>query len=447
MTYIPHTPQDIEAMLAVIGKKSIQELFAQIPETVRLQGDYQVPSGLTEAELIQHMQQLAAQNQNLDNNVSFMGGGVYQHYIPILVDYLSGRSEFWTAYTPYQPEASQGNLQAIFEYQTAICELTAMEIANASLYDGATALAEALLLAHSHHRGKRSQVLLPVTLAPEYREVTATYLQHLGVQLIDIPEKEGLVDLQSLTELVGKDTTAVVIANPNFFGLVEDMAAVSAIAHKAGALCVSVVNPIALALLAPPGECDVDIAVGDGQELGVPANYGGPSFGFFACRQQFLRKVPGRIVGQTLDGRGDRGFVLTIQTREQHIRREKATSNICTNQALMALRGLLYLACLGKAGLRDVATQCVQKAHYLAEAIAQVPGYSLAYPAPFFNEFVVDCRQSAVATLDQLYQHGIYAGIALERWFPERKNQLLVAVTECRTRQQMDAVVEQLAKI
>jgi len=447
MSYFPHTQQDIKEMLAAIGKNSLEELFEDIPLNLKMKGEYAIPSSLCEPELVRFMQQLAEKNKGTDKANSFLGAGVYEHFIPVLVDFLSSRGEFSTSYTPYQPEVSQGNLQAIFEYQTAITEITQLDVSNASLYDGATALAEALLLSYSHHRRKRNVFLLPANLHPEYRQVVHTYMQNLDVKIVEIPEKDGLIDSERLASLLDDKVASVVVASPNFFGLVEDAAAITSLAHKSGALSIVLVNPVSLGVLTPPGAYDADIAVGEGQPLGIPLSYGGPYFGFMAAKQEFLREMPGRIAGQTVDGRGERGFVLTIQTREQHIRREKATSNICSNQALMALRGLMYLTCLGKEGFYEVACQCLQKAHYLAKCIAQVPGYSLTYSGPFFHEFVVKCPKSAGETLESLQKRGIYGGVALEKWFPERKNEILVAVTECKTYQEITSLVNALREI
>lgn len=447
MSYLPHTQQDIKEMLAAIGKNSIEELFEEIPQEVRIKGEYALPSCLSEPELIRFMQKLADKNLGLDRNNSFLGAGVYEHFIPVLVDMLSSRGEFSTSYTPYQPEVSQGNLQAIFEYQTAIAEIMQLDISNASLYDGATALAEALLISYSHHRRKRNVFLLPGNLHPEYRQVVSTYMKNLDIKIVEIPVKNGLIDMEALPSLLTESVAGVVIAFPNFFGLLDDAASITALAHKCGALSIVQVNPISLGILTPPGSYDADIAVGEGQPLGIPLSYGGPYFGFIAAKQEFLREMPGRIAGQTVDGRGERGFVLTIQTREQHIRREKATSNICSNQALMALRGLMYLTCLGKEGFYEVSYQCSQKAHYLANAIAQIPGYSLTYSGPFFNEFVITCPKNAAEILDKLTQKGIYAGVALERWWHERNKEILVAVTECKTHQEILNLVAALKEV
>ncbi len=447
MAYIPHTNEDIQQMLQIIGKKSIEELFQEIPSQVRMQGEYNIPTSMSEPELLRHLQQLAQKNQDLDHKTSFLGAGIYEHFIPVLVDYLSGRGEFSTAYTPYQPETSQGNLQAIFEYQTVICELTGMDIANASMYDGHTALAEAVLLAYSHHRQKRTQILVPKSLHPEYRQVLATYLQNIHVEIVEMPEKDGLVDVAKLASLALDQVAGVVIASPNFYGLLEDCQSIAKIAHEKGCVALALVNCVALGILATPRSYDADIVVGEGQQLGVPASYGGPAFGFMAAKEEFLRKMPGRIVGQTVDGNGNRGFVLTIQTREQHIKREKATSNICSNQALMALRGLIYLTCLGKKGFRELANQCLQKAHYLAKAIAQIPGFKLTYASPFFNEFVITCPKPASEVLQKLAKQNIYAGVGLSQWFADRDHEILVAVTECRTKADMDQLVESLRSL
>ncbi len=447
MSYIPHTVQDIEQMLKVIGKKTLDELFQDIPNQLRMKGEYQIPTAMSEPELLQHAQNLCKKNSDLEQNSSYLGAGLYEHFIPVLVDYLTSRGEFVTAYTPYQPEISQGILQAIFEYQTAVCELTGMDIANASMYDGPTALAEAVLLAFNHHRGKRSYIAVPKSLHPEYRQVLETYLKNQNIKLIDMPEKDGLVDISNISSVVNDTVAGVVIASPNFYGLLENAAEISKAAHNVGALAISCTNCVALAVLQTPRAYNADIVVGEGQQLGIPISYGGPGFGFFAAKEEFLRKMPGRIVGQTVDGQNNRGFVLTIQTREQHIKREKATSNICSNQALMALRGLVYLTCLGKQGFYDVAYQSLQKAHYLATELIKIPGYTLSYSAPYFNEFVLKCAKPAEQVLDVLRKNNIYGGIALSQWYPERKTEILIAVTECRSKEDMDKFVEVLKKL
>jgi glycine dehydrogenase subunit 1 len=447
MAYIPHTAEDIREMLKAIGQESVESLFQNIPAAVRLREKYKIPQGMSELELWKHMLQLAGKNEDLDRNTSFLGAGVYDHCVPILVDYLTARSEFWTSYTPYQPEASQGSLQAIFEYQTAICELTGMDVSNASMYDGASAMAEAVLLAYFHHHQERKIFLMAPGLHPEYSEVAASYMKNFALQFDKMPEQNGRIDLAKLKEKISDQVAGVVVASPNFYGLIEEMAAISELAHQVGALMIAVVNPISLGLLAPPGSYMADVAVGEGQPLGIPPAWGGLGFGFLAAREEHLRKMPGRIAGQTVDEDGKRGFVLTIQTREQHIRREKATSNICSNQALMALRGLIYMATVGKQGLQEVATQCVQKAHYLANQIKSLPSYTLRYDAPFFHEFVVGCPKPAKEITSKLQKNNIYAGIPMERWFPERSHDLLVSVTECVSKQQMDNLVSQLKTV
>lgn len=447
MAYIPHTAEDIREMLKSVGQASVEALFHNIPPAVRLREAYNLPAEMSELELWKHMLQQAAKNDDLDRCTSFLGAGVYDHGVPILVDYLTSRSEFWTAYTPYQPEASQGSLQAIFEYQTAICELTGMDVSNASMYDGASAMAEAMLLAYFHHRQERKVFLLAPGVHPEYIDVATTYMKNFALQIEKLPEKNGLVDVAHLKEKLTDQVAGVVVASPNFYGLIEEMAAITELAHQAGALMIAVANPIAMGLLEPPGAYGADVAVGEGQPLGIPPAWGGLGFGFFAAREEHLRKIPGRIAGQTVDEDGKRGFVLTIQTREQHIRREKATSNICSNQALMALRGLIYLATLGKEGLHEVANHSMQKAHYLANQIKDLRGYTLRFEAPFFNEFVVCCPKPAQDVLSKLRKNGIYGGVALARWFPERKNDLLVSVTEAISKQQMDNLVQQLKTV
>lgn len=447
MSYTPHTSEDIKEMLAKIGKNTIEELFESVPENLRIKKEYNIPEEMTEIEVTKLLAQLASKNNNMEQNTCFMGAGVYDHFIPVLVDNLSSRSEFWTAYTPYQPEASQGNLQAIFEYQTAICEVTGMDISNASLYDGPSALAEAVLLTYAHFRNKKKVFFLPETLHPEYSEVTKTYAANLDIELLTIPQKDGAIDIEKLREMLHDKVAAVVVQSPNLYGGIEDLKEIVTLAHDVKALTINIVNPISLGLLKAPGTYGVDIVVGDGQTLGIPMGYGGPSFAFLSAKKEFLRRIPGRIVGKTVDERGDTGYALTIQTREQHIKREKATSNICTNQALMALRGLIYLSCLGKEGFSELAEHCFQKAHYLSGEIEKLEGYKLSYNTPFFNEFVITCPKPAQEIFEALREKNIYAGVPLERWFPERKNEILIAVTECRTKEEMDNFVVNLKSV
>jgi len=446
MRYIPHTPEDVAAMLARIGLKSVEDLFVEIPETVRLNRPLDLPPPLAEVELLRELRKLGGLNASVSTHRSFLGGGAYNHFSPAVVDQLISRSEFYTAYTPYQPEISQGTLQAVFEFQSLICQLTGMDAANASMYDGASACAEAILMAVRLTR--RRKVLVSRALNPRYRETAATYCRYLDMQLEEVAvAADGRTDLQALTAQLDDQTAAVVIGYPNYFGAVEDLARAGEAAHAKGAqLVAAVAEPVALGLLKSPGELGADIVVGDGQSFGLPLSFGGPYVGFFAARQKGLRAMPGRLVGETTDLDGKRGFVLTLATREQHIRREKATSNICSNQGLCALVVTVYLALLGKQGLRELAVQNHAKTEYAKQQITALKGYSLLFDAPIFNEFVVRCDDRQVnSVLSGLETKGFLGGIALGRDFPELKGCFLVCVTEQNTRQDIDALVEALA--
>jgi glycine dehydrogenase subunit 1 len=368
MDFIPNTRLDEEELLKVVGASSIDELFKDIPEKIRLRRALDLPPSLDEYSLISHMEGMAKDVQK--GNVIFLGAGAYDHFIPTAVDHIISRSEFYTSYTPYQPELSQGTLQAMYEYQSAICELTAMDVANASMYDGGSALAEAAKMA-AEATG-RKKILIPKSLHTSYRGVVDTYLAHMGYILQEIEYRDGVMDLELIEEKVDDDTACLLLQQPNFFGSLEDALTISEIVHRSGALLVACVNPISLGLLQPPGEYGADIAVGEGQPLGLHLNFGGPYLGFMACSQKLVRRLPGRIVGKTLDTAGKEGFVLTLQTREQHIRREKATSNICSNSALCALAAVVYLSLVGKEGLREVATTSLQKAHYTASSLQKI---------------------------------------------------------------------------
>jgi glycine dehydrogenase subunit 1 len=435
--YIPNTEEDQEEMLKEIGAKSIEELFDAIPRNLRLKNDLNLPSSLSEMELVNELKTLSGKNANLDEYVSFLGAGSYDHFIPALVDHLSHRSEFYTSYTPYQAEASQGMLQATYEYQSLICQLFKMDIGNASLYEGATALVEAAILAHkANHRQK---VLVAKSVHPEYRQVLATYIEKtLGLSIIEIDYENGVTDLTKLEEKISKDTSCVIIQNPNFFGCVEKVKKIEEITHQADSLYIVSVDPISLGLLVPPGEYNVDIAVAEGQALGGRLNFGGPYLGIFTSKRKFLRRIPGRIVGEANDKKGRRGFVLTLQTREQHIRRERATSNICTNQALNTLRAAIYLSTLGEKGLAEVAHLCLQKSHYAAQGMYQIPGFEPSFTSPFFKEFAVRCPLSPHKINKLLWDNKILGGFDLGRFYPELENSLLFSVTEKRTREEID---------
>jgi glycine dehydrogenase subunit 1 len=424
-------------MLETIGAASVDELFAMIPAELRLDRELCVPPGLGELELTAHVSELAAANTPAGETACFLGGGSYDHFIPAAVDMVAARSEFYTAYTPYQPEASQGSLQAFFEYQTLVAQLTGMDVSNASLYDGGSAAAEAVLMAM--HATGRSRIVTAASVHPEYRQILATYLANLGVDLVTLDAPEGTLSVAELAAAVDDRTACVLIQHPNFFGCLEEVEPMAKLAHQRGALLVAAVDPISLGVLKRPGDWGADIVVAEGQSLGNPMAFGGPYLGLMACREQFLRRMPGRLVGQTVDRHGRRCWVLTLQTREQHIRREKATSNICTNQGLLALRTTVYLALMGPAGMRSVAELCLQKARYAAERLAAVPALAVAFDRPTFKEFVVRSKGRTVDELiEKCRREKILAGVPLGRWYPQLDDCLLVAVTERRTKTEID---------
>lgn len=437
--FIPNTEKQQKEMLSKIGLNSIEDLFEDIPSDVRLQRSLDLPQGLTESELSVHMKRLAGNNANLDDYSCFLGAGAYDHFIPSAVDHLLSRQEFYTAYTPYQPEISQGILQGIFEFQTMMCELTGMEVANASMYDGASALAEAVLMAAQTSR--RQEILVAQSVHPESRQVIKAYAGLKGLSIREISYKDGRLDLLELEKSLSPATAAVVVQNPNFFGIIEPLKKIGEIAHQNKSLFTVSADPISLGLLKSPGELGADIVVGEGQSLGNPLSFGGPYLGFFCVREKFMRKIPGRIVGQTTDKDGNRGFTLTIQTREQHIRREKATSNICSNQALNALAAAIYLTLLGKKGLKDIAYLSLQKAHYTYDELLKSKAFSPVFQAPFFKEFAVRCGSSPQELNSKLLQDKIIGGYCLETDYPELKNSWLLAVTEKRTKEEIDKLV------
>lgn len=446
MAYIPNTDTDRKKMLDTIGVTSIDELFDAIPKPLQYNGDLPIPPRMDQITLSRHAARLAGRNSNAVDMPCFLGVGIYDHYVPPTVAAITGRSEFYTSYTPYQPEVSQGVLQSIFEFQTLICELTGMDVANASMYDGATALAEAVLMAADLTGRKRIVFAGRVTRA--YRKVVETYVRHMGLTLDLVPAPNGTIDYAALENAVTSETAAVIAQQPNFLGQIEDMPSVGALAHRHGALFIAGVDPISLGLLTPPSEYDADIVVAEGQSLGCPMGYGGPLLGIFACKNQFLRRLPGRIVGQTVDGGGKRAFVMTLRTREQDIRRERATSNICTNEALYALAACVYLATMGKTGMRQVAELCLQKSHYAVERIAALPGYSPAYPkAPFFKEFVIKTPIAPEKINDILFDKGIIGGYPLTEAIPELGPAMIVCVTEQRSKDEIDAFVDVLAAV
>lgn len=443
MRYIPNSPDERRSMLASIGCERIEELFEQIPEKLRLNEPIGIGPAMSEPDLLAYFRNLAAKNAT--DYQSFLGAGAYSHFIPVIIDSLISRAEFFTAYTPYQPEQSQGTLQYIFEFQTMICQLTGMEVANASLYDGSTAVAEAVLMANRVTR--RDKLIIADSIHPQYREVTSTYTKHLDLNVEYARHTEaGTIDLNSLK--VDKETAAVVVQSPNFFGCVEDLKAIADAAHQAGALLiVAISEPISLGLLKSPGECGADIVVGEAQSFGIPLSYGGPYCGMFATNEKYMRQMPGRLVGEATDQNGRRGYVLTLSTREQHIRREKATSNICTNQGLFALMATVYLATLGKRGVQEVARQNLQKAHYAASEIAKLDGFELRFTAPFFNEFVVRAPRPATELTRALLDKKIVGGVALECYYPDLKDSLLICVTETAKKEAIDNLVTALSQI
>jgi glycine dehydrogenase subunit 1 len=446
MPYLYNTPEDQRAMLEAIGCASIDALFDTIPEELRLNRPLDLPPAMGELELTRHITELAAQNLSSESADCFLGAGSYDHFIPAVVDYVASRGEFYTSYTPYQAEVSQGNLQAMFEYQSMICELTGMDVSNQSLYDGGTAAVEAVLMSMDVTR-RHGEVIVAQSVHPEYRQILDTYLTSLPTKVVSVGCPKGTIDREEFAEALGEDTACVLLQQPNFFGCLEEVRELAEQTHAAGALLVVVVDPISLGLLERPGEYGADIVVAEGQSLGTPMQYGGPYLGIMACREAFVRRLPGRIAGQTVDRRGKRCWVLTLQTREQHIRRDKATSNICTNQGLFALRASVYLAAMGPEGLRDVAGLCLQKAAYARESFANLERFEPAFDAPVFKEFVLRDRQNRV---DQLLTDaecaGILAGVPLGRWYPELSDCLLVAVTEKRTRSQIDRLVDFVAE-
>ncbi len=446
MSYCPNTPSDQEEMLRAIGVRSMEELFAMVPEELRLGRALDLPEAMTELELTRYMTEQAARNQPAGQAACFLGAGSYDHFIPAAVDFLASRSEFYTAYTPYQPEASQGSLQAFFEYQTLITQLTGMDVSNASLYEAASAMAEAVLMAMAA-TGRQGRVVTAASVHPEYRQTLATYLANLSTEMLSLPTPEGWLRPEELADALNAQTACVVFEHPNFFGCLEEADKLVELAHAAGALAVVVFDPISLGLLKRPGDYGADIAVAEGQSLGIPMSFGGPYLGILACRESLVRRMPGRLVGQTTDRQGRRCWVLTLQTREQHIRREKATSNICTNQGLMALRASIYLALMGPQGLREVANLCLQKTRYALDQITRTGRWQAAFQRPVFKEFVIRRPgQDMEALVSAAAKEGLFAGVPLGRWFPELADGLLVAVTEKRTKADIDRWAALLAE-
>jgi glycine dehydrogenase subunit 1 len=444
--FLPTSETDRAEMLSAIGVSSVDALFASIPDAVKEAP--KLPAPLSEIEIRRWFSGLSRKTANARETAFFLGAGLYNHSVSAIADQMLYRAEWLTSYTPYQPEVSQGTLQSIFEFQTHMCLLTGLDVGNASLYEGASSLAEALLMADRLARGRRRAVL-SAGIHPEYRETVRTYFGNLDLDVVEVPVgRDGATDPEALAAAVDEETFAVAIQSPNFFGVVEDWSVGSDVARAKGALSIAVVaEAISLGLLKPPGEGGADIACGEAQSLGVPMNTGGPLCGFLTCRAAHQRQIPGRLVGETRDAAGGRAFCLTLSTREQHIRREKATSNICTNQALMALAANINMSLLGKHGLREVALQCHAKAEYLKAAISRLPGYRIPYGGPTFNEFAVEGPEPAAAMLTRLAERQILGGVPLSRWDPSRPNAFLVAATEMNTKEEMDRLVAALGTL
>lgn len=438
--YIPNTDADERLMLDSIGAKSIEDLFVDIPSELRLGRKLDIREPLSEIELSSHMKNLSNTNKSADDLVCFLGAGAYDHYIPSIVRHLAMRSEFYTAYTPYQPEISQGTLQAIFEYQTMICSLTGMDVTNASMYDGATACVEAAMMAVENAR--RSSVIVSKTVHPEVRKVLKSYMQFRDVEVVEADMDDGVTDVEKLKALVAAGTAGVIVQNPNFLGIIEDLSEIEKITHENKAVLIDYVDPISLGILKSPAELGVDIAVGEGQSLGNSMSFGGPYLGFMATNSKLMRKMPGRIVGQSSDVDGKRAFVLTLQAREQHIRRYKATSNICSNQGLNALMATIYMCTLGKQGLKEVAEQSAKKAHYAMKQLTKNGKFKLMFDKPFFKEFAIAGNTSGSKVNNELLKHNILGGFELDNEYPELTNGLLLCVTEKRTKEQIDKLAQ-----
>lgn len=443
--FIPHTDAERKEMLTALGLKNLNELFSDVPDKYRFP-ELNMPKGMTEMEAREFIEGFADANVTTHDYICFLGAGAYDHYIPAAIDSILRQGEFFTAYTPYQPEISQGTLQVIFEFQSLICNLTSLDIANASHYDGATATAEACITAYAHFREKRKKIILSGALNPQYREVVHTYLSGIdGIEIITDEEgQQSLPDPEKISDVVDENTAIVVLQYPDFFGRIIDFTQIINDAHQKGALVCLAVNPIALGMLKTPGEMGADIAVGEGQPLGIPLSYGGPYLGFLAARKELVRKLSGRLVGETVDGNGKRGYVLTLTAREQHIRREKATSNICTNQGLIALAATVYMSLLGKNGMQQVSNLCYQNAHYAAKKIAAVPGFEVLTPEPFFHEIMVHCPTSIEHINHHLLNEGILGGYPLENDYPALRDCMLLAFTEKTTKETIDLLCEVL---
>jgi glycine dehydrogenase subunit 1 len=440
MAYTPHTSEEKKVMLKEIGVSSFTELIKTIPELVQFKGKLKLPKPISELEARKFLAELAAENKNLCEYTSFLGGGVYDHYIPSIINHIISRSEFYTAYTPYQAEVSQGTLQAIYEYQSLICELFGMDVSNASMYDSASALAEACHMARD--LTQRNKILIVDSVNPHYIKVVRTYTEGLRIPIEIISCQDGICGLDSLENAVDESVAAVLVQHPNFFGALEPVIEIEKMIHKKGALLVVSVDPISLGILTPPGEYNADLAVGEGQALGLPSSLGGPFLGIFTCKKEFIRRMPGRLSARTNDTEGKTGYVLALQTREQHIRRGKATSNICTNEALCALAAGVYLSIMGKQGIKEIANQCFAKSHYLAQEITKIKGFEFPFNAPFFKEFVIKTPVQPDLIIETALKKRIFAGINLHRFDNRWTNHLLIAVTEKRTKKEMDKLLK-----
>ncbi|HIE25521.1 MAG TPA: aminomethyl-transferring glycine dehydrogenase subunit GcvPA [Anaerolineales bacterium] len=440
MTYIPHSPRERDKMLEAIGIEKLEDLFNAIPEKHRYP-ELNLPDALSEMEAAAELREISLANETTDDLISFLGAGVYNHYIPAAINHILLRGEFYTAYTPYQPEISQGTLQAIFEYQSMIAHLTGMDVANASHYDGATSVAEAVNMALVQFRGKRKKIVMSAGVHPQYRETTDTYTQFAEIEFVGTSPTPLQERPEDLIPLIDKNTALVVVQYPDFFGRIFDYTKLAEAAHEAKALFCVVANPTALGILKTPGEMGADMVVGEGQPLGIPMSFGGPYLGFFTTRDKFVRKMAGRLVGESVDSRGQRGFVLTLTPREQHIKRERATSNICSNQGLLALAAGVYMSLLGQSGMKQVAELCYHKAHYAAEKITEIEGFSLAYDDPFFHEFVVNCPKPVAEINARLLENGVLGGYDLG------ENQMLIAVTEMNSKEEIDIFADLLAEV
>ena len=444
--YIPTTPEDQKEMLEVAGLNSLDDLFSDIPKDMRLDRELDLPKAKSELEVMTYLNSLAKKNCSLSELTCFLGAGAYDHYIPSVVDHVISRSEFYTSYTPYQPEISQGTLQYIFEFQTLICQLTGMDVANASLYDGGSAIAEAALMTAAHSR--KDEIIVSKTVSPQSRRVLKTYAHVQNLTVVEVDMKDGITDLDQLKEKVSDKTAAVIAQSPNFFGIIEDLKTIGEIAHTGKKTSfIASVDPISLAILKKPSELDVDVVVGEAQGMGIPLSFGGPYLGFMATKKDYLRKIPGRIVGETVDVNGKRSYVLTLTAREQHIRREKATSNICSNQGLNTLAATVYMVTLGKQGLKEVALQSTKKAHYAYEQLTKSGKYKPVFDQPFFKEFVVKSDIDSDKILTDLRNENIIGGYDLAINYPEFKNSIMYAVTEKRTKDEIDKLCSVLEGI